>query len=317
MARARGVHPLVVVAAAACLGFAIVLQIVRDRAVPTDAVVQRLLYVRSPQALDRMVLGFDALASDVYWIRAIQHYGGDRRDPSGSLPKYQRLYPLLDITTSLDPYFNIAYRFGAIFLSEAYPGGAGRPDLAVTLLRKGIAAQPRKWEYYHDIAFVNYWQLHDTQAAAEWFRRAAQQPNAPNWLMPVAAAILTEGSDRRSARLIWRQVLTADQEWLRRRAIRGLQQIDALDQIDQLEKIVASVPHRSAEQFSWGQLIRAGALRAIPADPSGTPYVLDPDSGRVTVSEKSALFPMPTAQKAGGDTPPTSASKNPGTAVPR
>ena len=39
--------------------------------------------------------------------------------------EYQLLYPLLDITTTLDPHFNIAYRFGAIFLSEPYPGGAG------------------------------------------------------------------------------------------------------------------------------------------------------------------------------------------------
>jgi len=317
MARARGVHPFVAVAAAACLGFAIVLQIARDRAFPADAIAQRLLYVRSPQALDRIVLGFDALASDVYWIRAIQHYGGDRLDLSGRVRKYQLLYPLLDITTSLDPYFNIAYRFGAIFLSEAYPGGAGRPDLAVTLLRKGIATQPGKWEYYHDIAFVNYWQLHDTQAAAEWFRRAAQQPNAPNWLMPVAAAMLTQGADRTSARFIWRQMLTADQEWLRSRAIRGLQQIDALDQIDQLEKIVSLVPHRSAEQYSWEQLIRAGALRAIPPDPSGTPYVLDPDTGRVSVSETSTLFPLPTTQKAGAETPPASTPRDPGTGVSR
>jgi len=294
---ARGVHPLVAVAAAAFLGLAILLQVVRDRSVPADVFVQRLLYVRSPQVLDRVVLGFDALAADVYWIRAIQHYGGDRLDVSGRVRKYQLLYPLLDIATSLDPYFNIAYRFGAIFLSEAYPGGAGRPDLAVNLLRKGIATQPGKWEYYHDIAFINYWQLRDTQAAAEWFRRAAQQPNAPNWLMPVAAAMLTEGADRTSARFIWRQMLDADQEWLRNRAQRGLQQIDGLDQIDQLEQIVASVPHRSGEPYSWLEVIRAGRLRGIPLDPSRTPYVIDPQTGRVSVSDQSALFPMPETKK--------------------
>jgi hypothetical protein len=303
MARARGIHPFAAVAAAAFLGGAIVLQIVRDRSFPPDPVVQRLLYVRSPEALDRLVLGFDALAADVYWIRAIQHYGGDRLDPFGQVRKYQLLYPLLDIATSLDPYFNIAYRFGAIFLSEAYPGGAGRPDLAVTLLRKGIAAQPGKWEYYHDIAFVNYWQLRDTQAAAEWFRRAAQQPNAPDWLMPVAAAMLTQGADRTSARFIWRQMLDADQEWLRNRARRGLQQLDALDQIDQLERIVASVPRGVGEQYSWLQVIRAGALPGVPLDPSRTPYVIDPENGRVTISDQSALFPLPSTLKPPGNAP--------------
>ena len=41
--------------------------------------VERLLYVRSGEAAKRIALAFDALAADVYWIRAIQHYGGDRR----------------------------------------------------------------------------------------------------------------------------------------------------------------------------------------------------------------------------------------------
>ena len=291
--RAHGVHPLAVVAAGVCLGLAILLQIARDRAFPADPVVQQLLYVRSPQVVDRLVLGFDALAADVYWIRAIQHYGSDRLDTTGRIRKYQLLYPLLDLATSLDPYFNIAYRFGAIFLSEAYPGGAGRPDLAVNLLRKGIAAQPGKWEYYHDIAFVNYWQLHDTQAAAEWFRRAAQQPDAPNWLMPVAAAMLTQGADRTSARFIWRQMLAADQEWLRNRALRGLQQIDALDQIDQLEAVVHKFPPLPGERYSWFNLIRRFLLQRVPVDPTGTPYELDPETGRVHVSERSPLYPMP------------------------
>ena len=61
------------------------------------------------------------------------------------------------LTTTLDPRFNIAYRFGAIFLAEPYPGGAGRPDLAIALLEKGLRARPDKWEYMQDIGFVHYW----------------------------------------------------------------------------------------------------------------------------------------------------------------
>ena len=123
----RGAHPIVAAGAMAALALAIVLQIARDRLFPTLAAAQQqqLLYVRSPQALGRMVLGFDALAADLYWIRAIQHYGGDRLAAEGPRRRYELLYPLLDITTSLDPYFNIAYRFGAIFLSEPYPGRRG------------------------------------------------------------------------------------------------------------------------------------------------------------------------------------------------
>ena len=37
-----------------------------------------VLYVRSPEALTRMALSYDALLADVYWIRAVQHYGGTK-----------------------------------------------------------------------------------------------------------------------------------------------------------------------------------------------------------------------------------------------
>ena len=280
-------------AALACLVVAIALQVGRDRVYPRhDHETQQLLYVRSPQALGRIVLGFDALAADVYWIRAIQHYGGDRLERHRAR-RYELLYPLLDLTTSLDPYFNIAYRFGAIFLSEAYPGGPGRPDQAVTLLRKGLAVQPNKWQYYYDIAFVHYWALRDPVAAATWFRRAAEQPGAPNWLMPVAAAMLTQGSDRASARFLWQQMRGADQEWLRRRARHALQQIDALDQIDRLNAIVAETPKLPREPYTWAWLARARGFNGVPVDPSGTPYELDPVTGLVTAAESSILFPLP------------------------
>src|SRR5207244_6217956 len=111
---------------------------------------------------------------------------------------YANLYPLLDITTSLDPRFNIAYRFGAVFLAEPYPGGPGRPDLAVALLEKGLRERPDKWEYMEDIGFVHYWYIHDSLTAAAWFRKAGEIPGAPWWLRSLAATTLARGGDRRS-----------------------------------------------------------------------------------------------------------------------
>ena len=127
-----------VVAAALSLAAAVVLQIARDRAFPRDREdVSQILYVQSGPALKRIALDYDAVLSDVYWIRAIQHYGGDRLAGPTARRKYQLLYPLLDLTTTLDPYFDIAYRFGAIFLSEGYPGGPARPDQAVDAASEG------------------------------------------------------------------------------------------------------------------------------------------------------------------------------------
>ena len=284
----------IVVMAVAALAAAISLQIVRDRWYPRDQIErEQILYVRSGSALRRIVLSFDALAADVYWIRAIQNYGGDRLSGPKARTKYQILYPLLDLTTTLDPYFNIAYRFGAIFLSEAYPGGPGRPDQSIALLQKAITVMPHKWQYYHDIGFVYYWRLRDYKTAATWFQKAADQPNAPNWLTPLAASMLVHGNDRAAARFLWQQIAKSEEAWLRRNAERSLLQLQALDQIDQLEAVVRRFPPAAGERYSWSDLLHRKILIREPVDPLGAPYLIDPVTGRVRVSEQSPLFPMP------------------------
>jgi hypothetical protein len=284
----------IAVLAGVAFALAISVQVVRDRWYPRDDPQrEQILYVTSGPALQRIALSFDAVLADVYWIRAIQHYGGDRLSGPKAQTKYKLLYPLLDLTTTLDPYFNIAYRFGAIFLSEAYPGGPGRPEQSVALLRKAITVMPHKWQYYHDVGFVYYWRLRDYKSAALWFQRAAAQPNAPNWLTPLAASMLVQGNDRAAARFLWQQIAKSEEPWLRRSAERSLLQLHALDQIDQLEAVVHKYAPANGEQYAWNGLMNRGVLRGVPVDPVGTPYLLDPATGRVSVSEQSPLFPMP------------------------
>jgi hypothetical protein len=284
--------------AIAALGGAIGIQTTKDRWYPrSEAARTGVLYVRSPAAMKRLAFGFQALAADVYWIRALQHYGGDRRDetPMAEGRRYELLYPLLDIATSLDPYFNIAYRFGAIFLGEPYPGGPGKPDEAIALLRKGIAAMPHKWQYYHDIGFVYYWRLRDYKNAAAWFERGAAQPGAPNWLTPLAASMLARSDDRAAARFLWQQIAKSDEAWLRRTAERSLLQLEAMDQIDRLQAGVVLGGRPLEGAYSWSALVARSIVFGVPLDPTGTPYEIDPATGRIRVGSKSALFPMPDA----------------------
>ncbi len=286
---------LLLVGIAVALVTAIGLQIARDRQYPRDQqALTEILYVRSGAVMKRLTLDYDGLAADVYWIRALQYYGGNRlQTPVPGQRRYALLYPLLDIATTLDPYFNIAYRFGAIFLSEGYPGGPGRPDQSVALLRKGLAAMPNKWQYPHDIAFVYYWHLRDYKSAAEWFQRAAGLPNAPNWLRPMAAAMLTHGEDRASARFLWQQMLQSEEAWLREAARRALLQLQALDDIDRLEAAMRRFALPPGQPPSWPAYVAKGMLRGVPLDPAGTPYALDPATGRVTASPQSPLYPLP------------------------
>jgi hypothetical protein len=279
------------------------LQAVREARFPTPVQAgDDALYVTSGKTAQRLSIGYTALAADLYWIRAIQYYGGeklrlqdtaDARNPRGTAGDYQLLYPLLDLTTTLDPAFNIAYRFGAIFLAEPYPGGAGRPDLAIKLLEKGLAARPDKWEYMQDIGFVHYWWRHDYVAAADWFNRAAQVEGAPWFLKSLAATTLAEGGDRQSSRTMWQAIReSAEIDWLRNEADRRLMQLDAADFVEQVQLAVNRAKAAGVSVASWQDLVRAGALRGIPVDPARVPLELGAD-GLVRLSAQSPLFPLP------------------------
>jgi hypothetical protein len=265
----------------------------RELRVPLAASSSRWLYVRSPAIGRLLAMNYSAVIADSYWLRTIQHFGGDRITHRRETP-FELLYPLLDLTTSLDPNFSLAYRFGAIFLSEPPPGGPGRPDMAMTLLEKGLRASPNRWQYAHDLGFVNLWNDNPREAAM-WFRRAGAMPGAPNWLEPVAATMMMAGGDRAAARSwLLEMRRTATEEWIRKIAERRLGQLMALDQIDQLEAMVPAFQakmHR--DPTGWPDFQAAGLLTGLPADPSGAPYVYFPASGRVRLHPESALAPLP------------------------
>ncbi len=198
--------------------------------VPAD----RLLYLRSGKAADRLALSFDAVMADVYWIRTIQHYGRDFKNRKRA-NRFELLYPLLDLTTTLDPRFLIAYRFGATFLAAQPPEGPGRPDQAIALLEKGLqATNPGRWQLAHDIGFIHYFHTGDFKQAGEWFERAASMPKAPSWLGPLAATTLAHGGNRQSARQMLIGMSQSEEDYIRRAATRALQQLAALDTIDKL-----------------------------------------------------------------------------------
>jgi len=256
--------------------------------VPTD----RFLYLQSGKAADRVALSFDAVMSDVYWIRTIQHYGRDFKNRQ-RVNRFELLYPLLDLTTTLDPRFLIAYRFGATFLAAQPPEGPGRPDQAIALLEKGLRATPGRWQFAHDIGFIHYFHTGDFKQAGEWFERAAAMPKGPLWLGPLAATTLAHGGDRRQARDMLLRLRQAEEEYISRAANRALQQITALDTIDKLTAAVEAFHAREGRYpGSWADMIRAGALTRVPVDEYSVPFAYDPVSHTVTIGPDSPLLPL-------------------------
>ena len=270
----------------------VAVQVVRDRGWTPYAPEDSVLWLRSGEAARRLALSFDDIVADTYWIRAVIYYGGQRRTEARR--SYEELYPLLDLVTSLDPHFKVAYRFGALFLSEPLPGGPGRTDQAVALLQRGIERDFRKWEYFHDIGFIYYWWVRDYAKAADWFLRGSEEPGAAGWLKPLAATTLATGGSRETSRQLWRQLLDSDMEYIKGQAELRLQQLDAMDTIAELTLVLQRFiarEHRTPN--SWEELAQAERLPRVPTDPTGVRFVFDPKVGHIDVSRKSSLWPLP------------------------
>ena len=78
----------------------------------------------SGEQVKRLVPGFRSLAADIYWLRTVQYFGAERLFSPGK--RFELLEPLTEITTTLDPRLEVAYRYGAIFLGERVPLGSAR-----------------------------------------------------------------------------------------------------------------------------------------------------------------------------------------------
>jgi hypothetical protein len=251
---------------------------------------EEVLYLWSGKQVRRLFPGFEGLAADIYWLRTVQYFGGQRLFDREK--RFDLLYPLIDITTTLDPRLEIAYRYGAIFLSEPPPVGAGRPREGIAVLERGTRALPTVWRLSQDLGFFHFLYLHDAHRAAEILDEASKIPGAPFWFRTLAADLVAKGGDRETSRRMWKQMYDqAEQGVIRSNALIRLQILDALDQADRLTAMVQEFERR------WGRRPRSlgelGVLGVEPAslrDPAGIAFDYDSEKGEVTVSQKSPLW---------------------------
>jgi len=255
---------------------------------------EEILYIENGAVLKKVLLGYESLAADIYWLRTVQYFGGQRLyDPD---KRFDLLEPLLEITTDLDPHLKIAYRYGAIFLSEPWPRGVGIPIKGIALADKAIRNNPDHWRFYLDKGFIYYWHLQDYQEAARVFLEGSEISGAPHWMAGTAARSATRAGDRETGRMLWQAMFdSAENEQVRANAKMHLQQISALDAIDELGLVVETFEQRTGHfPNGWDELVAAGLLRGIPVDPVGEPYVLNPREMKIEISESSFLAGLPT-----------------------
>lgn len=248
---------------------------------------EEAIYLWKGEQVKRLVPGFENLAADLYWLRTVQYFGGQRLFAKGK--KFELLEPLTEITTTLDPRLEIAYRYGATFLSEPQPVGAGRPREGIALLEKGAAEIPGSWRLRQDLGFFIFFFLKDGPRAARVLMEAAKIPGAGYWLEGMAAEIMAKGGDRAASRRMWQQIHDqAEGDFIKSNAREHLLALDALDQADRVQRAVLAFAKRfGARPRTLGELQVLGIPARALADPDGVPFDYDPATGTVAVSRKS------------------------------
>ncbi len=245
------------------------------------ATIEEVLFVSSPKVLKRASLGYDGLLADIYWTRAVQYFGGRFHDYATS---YNLLFPLLQITTQLDPHLVVAYEFGASFLAPKPPNGAGEPEQAVRLMEYGIQNNPDNWRLYYNLGFVYYMNLKDYQKAAEAFERGSKVPNAHPFMRVLAAQMAQHAGAFDTARMLWSATYQNTQDkQIRANAVEHLRALRVDEDVTHLQELVTRFGERTGRlPASIAELLTAEGLRGIPVDPDGHPYKLTPE-GRVEV----------------------------------
>ncbi len=162
------------------------------------------LYLPSPTFLRYASLGYRSMVADLMWIRATQEFGKEIMSKKKWERKHKFLFPLLDLTVSLDPQYVHAYRFGGLLLHMVK-----QHDNAIALYEKGYAANPDRWEMPHDLGRLYFLDLKDHEKALYWWKITDTLPGRPGYIARFLPRLYLQTGQREVAIELWLELLDA------------------------------------------------------------------------------------------------------------
>jgi hypothetical protein len=243
--------------------------------------------LRSSKLVKSLSLEYAPLVADIYWTRVVQYFGNKRAENQVDL---RLLWPLLDVTSVLDPQLMPVYHFGSTFLSDAPPRGAGRPDLAVELLERGLKANPDEWRLYYDLGFVYYFDMKDYAKASAALYEGSKNPKTFIWMKAMAAKIATEGNSAETSNFLWQDVYNTTKDPLvKQNALRHLQLLQAEEDRKRIDVLADEYQKRFGRRpVRMSELVQSELLRGEPTDALGYPYILS-EAGKAELNLKTPL----------------------------
>jgi hypothetical protein len=226
-------------------------------------------YVLPSKFSSVLAFGYKGLLSDFLFLKSVTFFG-ERHLAKKILSDgdWQYLLTSLDVVTDLDPYFEDPYVF-----AEANLAWEGKVEEANRILEKGRKNRNWDWRIPYYIGFNYFYFLQDYEKGAEYVMEAASRPGSHPFLSTLGARLAYYGGKSKTAVLFLRQmILEATDPGLRTRLEKRLV---ALERAAELEaKIDLFVKEQGRKPTSIEELITAGYVDSLPADPYGGQWVI-------------------------------------------
>ena len=241
-------------------------------------------------------LGHRTLVSDLYWLSAVQYVGEPRADERG----WDKLLPMIDLVTDLDPRHSYAYQIGGIVLSAA-----GRLDESNRILEKGIARGPPYWSLPYYRSFNAWFYRGDYEEGAYWARLAARTPGASANIARLALSLSSKSGTPEEALEMLRELRATVKDDAIRDRLDEQMKLAVLERDAQaLERAVERFrAARGRDPFALYELVAAGLVEAIPRDPFGGEYVWQAGERKVRSSANPFRFQLREGPQRGGFQP--------------
>jgi hypothetical protein len=240
---------------------------------PPDEVPFDVGFVPAAQPMRWLSLGHPTLVANANWLRAVQYMGDPRADRRG----WEKLKPLVDLVTDLDPRHGYAYQTSANMLASA-----GRVDESNAILEKGARNVPDRYIIPFQRAVNAFLYAADYPEAGRWFERAAATPGAPPRIREYVVAMYVKGDVSEAAIGFLQRIEEEAQDDESRRAVRSQIKRAVLERDALQIETAAEAWHEEfgTQPIVPASLVMDGFLSALPDDPFGGEYYFDKD-GRV------------------------------------
>ena len=180
-----------------------------------------IAYLPSSDFIKMASLGYNELAADLYWFRAVQYYGGFRLSQN-DIHLFNHLAGMI---TDLDPHFIGAYKLSALVITEDLENFAAARDLMI----KGLRNNPDDYWLTFEMGFLHYLAGRDYREAEKYFRVAATLPNKDgSRAARFAADAASKGGNTEASIQLWNELAeNSDNRHIRELAQRYIQRLEA------------------------------------------------------------------------------------------